>query len=167
MRYIARVWGYFLLRFMPVFYLMNVPQSTLKNSFWEAEYLVPNCTPLTVVSFITRRDLTSNAISSLPDGVFKGMTNLFYLYVLAKRICPSIHPSIHPSIERFHMTSRRPYWCSKTILLEFNSFLMWTLPFVSINLHRCWSREWKRSIHTLSYQKNGINFVNFFAFSVN
>ena len=87
---------------MPVFYLINVPQSTMKKSFWEAEYLVPNCTPLIVVSLITRRDLTSNAISSLPDGVFKGMTNLFYLYVLAKRICPSIHPSslpsIHPSI---------------------------------------------------------------------
>ena len=147
MRYIARVRGYFLLRFMPVFYLINVPQSTLKKSFWEAEYLVPNCTPLIVVSLITRRDLTSNAISSLPDGVFKGMTNLFYLYVLAKRICPSIHPSslpsihpsthpsIHPSIERFHMTSRRPYrcsktikrrpfWCSKPILWELNSFLM-------------------------------------------
>ena len=104
MRYIARVWGYFLLRFMPVFYLINVPQSTLKKSFWEAEYLVPNCTPLIVVSLITRRDLTSNSISSLPDGVFKGMTNLFYLYVLAKRIFPSIHPSslpsIHPSIYR-------------------------------------------------------------------
>ena len=147
MRYIARVWGYFLLRFMPVFYLINVPQSTMKKSFWEAEYLVPNCTPLIVVSLITRRDLTSNAISSMPDGVFKGMTNLFYLYVLAKRICPSIHPSslpsihpsthpsIHPSIERFHMTSRRPYrcsktikrrpfWCSKPILWELNSFLM-------------------------------------------
>ena len=142
-RYIARVWGYFLLRFKPVFYLINVPQSTLKKRFWEAEYLVPNCTPLIVVSLITRRDLTSNAISSLPDGVFKGMTNLFYLYVLAKRICPSIHPSslpsihpsIHPSIERFHIASRRPYWCSKTIkrrpcwcskpiLWELNSFLM-------------------------------------------
>ena len=89
---------------MPVFYLINVPQSTLKKRFWEAEYLVPNCTPLIVVSLITRRDLTSNSISSLPDGVFKGMTNLFYLYVLAKRICPSIHPSslpsIHPSIYR-------------------------------------------------------------------
>ena len=101
-RYIARVWGYFLLRFMPVFYLINVPQSTLKKTFWEAEDLVPNCTPLIIVSLITRRDLTSNAISSLPDGVFKDMTNLFYLYVLAKRICPSIHPSslpsIHPSI---------------------------------------------------------------------
>ena len=94
----ARVWGYFLLRFMPLFYLINVPQSTLKKSFWEAEYLVPNCTPLIVVSLITRRDLTSNAIFSLPDGVFKGMTNLFYLYVLAKHIFPSIHPAFLPSI---------------------------------------------------------------------
>ena len=62
------------------------------------------------------------------------------------------------SIEHFHMTSRRPYWCSKTIkrrpcwstkqiLWELNSFLMSTLHFVSINLHRCWSRDWKRSIH--------------------
>ena len=46
----------------------------------------------------------------------------------------------------FHMTSRRPYWCPKTILWELNSFLMQTLSFVPINLHRCWSREWKHSI---------------------
>ena len=109
MRYIARVWGYFLLRFMPVFYLINVPQSTMKKSFWEAEYLVPNCTPLIVVSLITRRDLTSNVISSLPDGVFKGMTNLFYLYVLAKRICPSIHPSSLPSIHPSSLPSIHPF----------------------------------------------------------
>ena len=60
-------------------------------------------------------------------------------------------------IECFHMTSRRPYWCSKTmkrrpcwcpkpILWELNSFLMQTLSFVPINLHRCWPREWKHSI---------------------
>ena len=60
-------------------------------------------------------------------------------------------------IECFHMTSRRPYWCPKTmkrrpcwcpkpILWELNSFLMQTLSFVPINLHRCWSREWKHSI---------------------
>ena len=59
-------------------------------------------------------------------------------------------------IVHFHMTSRRPYWCFKTmkrrpcwsprqILWELNTFLMQTLYFVSINLHRCWSREWKRS----------------------
>ena len=52
----------------------------------------------------------------------------------------------------FHMTSRRPYWCPKTmkrrlcwcpkpILRELNSFLMQMLSFVSINLHRCWPRE--------------------------
>ena len=65
--------------------------------------------------------------------------------------------SVHCFIECFHMTSRRPYWCPKTInrrpcwcpkpvLWELNSFLMQTLSFVSINLHRCWPREWKHSI---------------------
>ena len=60
-------------------------------------------------------------------------------------------------IECFHMTSRRPYWCPKTmkrqpcwcpkqILWELNFFLMQTLSFVPINLRRCWSREWKHSI---------------------
>ena len=55
-------------------------------------------------------------------------------------------------MECFHMTSRRPYWCPKTmkrrpcwcpkpVLWELNSFLMQTLSFVSINLHRCWSCE--------------------------
>ena len=62
-----------------------------------------------------------------------------------------------PNIECFHMTSRRPYWCPKTmkrrpcwcpkpILWELNSFLMQTLSFVPTNLHRCWPREWKHSI---------------------
>ena len=58
-------------------------------------------------------------------------------------------------IQCFHMTSRRPYWFSKTIkrrpcwcakptLWELNSFLMKTLSFVPINLHRHRPREWKR-----------------------
>ena len=60
-------------------------------------------------------------------------------------------------IECFHMTSRRPYWCPKTmkrwpcwcpklILWELNSFLTQTHSFVPMNLHRCWPREWKHSI---------------------
>ena len=49
-------------------------------------------------------------------------------------------------MESFHMTSRRPCWCPKPVLWELNSFLMQTLSFVSINLHRCWPREWKHSI---------------------
>ena len=40
----------------------------------------------------------------------------------------------------------RPCWCPKPILWELNSFLMQTLSFVPINLHRCWPREWKHSI---------------------
>ena len=70
------------------------------------------------------------------------------------------------SIECFHMTSRRPYWCPKTmkrrpcwcpkpILWEMNSFLMQTLSFVPINLHRCWPREWKHSIRNKSYKNCG------------
>ena len=34
----------------------------------------------------------------------------------------------------------------RLILWELNSFLMQTPSFVPINLHRCWPREWKRSI---------------------
>ena len=45
------------------------------------------------------------------------------------------------------MTSRRPCWCPKRVgLWELNSFLMLTLCFVSIHLHRCWPREWKHFI---------------------
>ena len=45
------------------------------------------------------------------------------------------------------MTSRRPCWCPKRVgLWELNSFLMQTLCFVSIHLHRCWPREWKHFI---------------------
>ena len=64
---------------------------------------------------------------------------------------------LYPFIECFQMTSRRPYWCPKTmkrrpcwcpkpVLWELNSFLMQTLSFVPINLHICWPREWKHSI---------------------
>ena len=60
-------------------------------------------------------------------------------------------------IECFHMTSRRPYlcpktmkrrpcWCPKPILWEMNSFLMQMISFVPKHLHRCWPREWKHSI---------------------
>ena len=60
-------------------------------------------------------------------------------------------------IECFHMTSRRPYWCPKTmkqrpccclkpVPWELNSFLTQTLSFVTINLHICCPREWKHSI---------------------
>ena len=70
--------------------------------------------------------------------------------------------SIVLNIECFHMTSRRPYWCPKTmkrrpcwcpkpVLWELNSFLMQTLSFVSINLHRCRPHEWKHSINQVKY----------------
>ena len=67
------------------------------------------------------------------------------------------------AIECFHMMSRRPYWCPKTMkrrpcwcpkpfLRELNSFLMQTLSFVPINLHRRWPREWKHSIGKKRYR---------------
>ena len=31
---------------------------------------------------------------------------------------------MNSKIDRFHMTSRRPYWCSKQIMWELDSFLM-------------------------------------------
>ena len=66
--------------------------------------------------------------------------------------------SVLSTIVCFHMTSWRPHLCPKTmkrrpclcpkpILWELNSFLMQTLSFVPINLHRCWQREWKHSIN--------------------
>ena len=61
------------------------------------------------------------------------------------------------AIDRFHMTLRRPYWCTKTkewrpywctrlTLWELNSIFMQILSFVSLNQYGHWSREWKRSI---------------------
>ena len=61
------------------------------------------------------------------------------------------------SIARFHMTSRRPCWCTKTkkwrpywctrlTHWELNSIFMQILSFVLLNQHDRWSREWKRSI---------------------
>ena len=59
------------------------------------------------------------------------------------------------SVDRLHMTSRRPYWCPKTmerrpcwwrwffkqISWELSSFVLETPYLVSINLHWCWPRE--------------------------
>ena len=60
-------------------------------------------------------------------------------------------------IERFHVMSRRPYWCSKTkkrrpywcpkpVLLELNSIFMQKSSFVWVYQYGGLSREWKRSI---------------------
>ena len=49
-------------------------------------------------------------------------------------------------IDRFHMTSRRPYLCTKKILWELNSFHMSKLYFIPSNFQSCWPRDWKRSI---------------------
>ena len=83
-------------------------------------------------------------------GTWKRRIGALFLWVesfLSLKVC----------IDCFHMTSRQPYWCSKTmkrrpcccpklILWELNSFIIQTLSFVPINLHRWWPREWKRSI---------------------
>ena len=54
----------------------------------------------------------------------------------------------------------RPCWCPKPILWKLNSFLMQTLSFVPINLHRRWPHEWKHSIlKYLSYTYSQSMFV--------
>ena len=60
------------------------------------------------------------------------------------------------SIDRFHMTSRWPNWCTKQwigghicvqkILWELNSFHMLKLSFFQSNFQSCWPRDRKRSI---------------------
>ena len=75
-------------------------------------------------------------------------------------------------IECFHVMSRWPYWCPKTmkrrpcwcpkpVLWELNFFLMQTLSFVPVNLHRCWPCEWKHSIapYNLCEQTDSLNNV--------
>ena len=63
------------------------------------------------------------------------------------------------SIERFHMTSRRPCWCTKTKELRpywctrVNSIFMQILSFVSLNQYGRWSREWKRAVTCIKKKK--------------
>ena len=71
-------------------------------------------------------------------------------------------------IERFHMTSRRPYWCSKTkkrrpcsVMLVFQTNQVGVELFSYVNkffcshkfayICRCWPREWKRSVAFLPF----------------
>jgi len=80
-----------------------------------------------------------------------------FVGVFNKTINPLVIVGYEMIIECFYMTSRRPYWCPKTmkrrpywcpkpVLWELNSFLMQTLSFVPIHLHRWWPRGWKHSI---------------------
>ena len=84
-----------------------------------------------------------------------GTIGSFFIFYIPPR-----KPFRYSTIERIHMTSQRPYWCPKTIkrrpcwcskpiLWELNSFLIQTISFVPINLHRYWPREWKHSITSL------------------
>ena len=71
-------------------------------------------------------------------------------------------------IERFHMTSRRPYWCSKTmkrrpcsVMLVFQTNQVGVKLFSYVKnffcslkfayICRCWPREWKRSVAFLPF----------------
>ena len=102
-------------------------------------------------------------IKSLTNANIKDAFSPLFWCSLTVHLCLHVSYSIFlrkPDIKRiecFHMTSRRPYWCPKTmkwrpcwcpkpILWELNSFFMQSLSFAPINLHRCWPREWKRSI---------------------
>ena len=75
-----------------------------------------------------------------------------FKFILKLLLCSICFKTFHSFVEDFHMTSRCPYWCPKTmkrrscwrpkvVLWELNSFVMQTLSFVPINFHRCWSLE--------------------------
>ena len=77
------------------------------------------------------------------------------LELVIRPVLESTHS--HSSIERFHMTSRRPYscsktmkrrpyWCSKQILRELDLFLMQKFFLVLINLHRWWP-TWVKTLY--------------------
>ena len=80
----------------------------------------------------------------------------------------------YPALERFHMTSRRPYWrskimkrrpcyCSKAILCELTPFLAQAHSFViPVNLHRCCSCEWRRSVHCRILYKSLVRLWTYF-----
>ena len=61
--------------------------------------------------------------------------------MLSKNVNNDIKISMNPPIERIHMTSRRPYWCSKTNPVGVGLFSYVKISFVVINLHRCWPLE--------------------------
>ena len=77
------------------------------------------------------------------------LTSLFFsfcLLVTIRRKLTAVSP-LKQAIECFHVTSRRPYWCPKTmkrrpcwcpkpVLWELNSFLMRTLSFFPIFLFK-------------------------------
>ena len=62
-------------------------------------------------------------------------------------------------VERMHMTSWQPYWCSnKTAAMLVHQsnpvrvqLFMYTLYFIPIHLYGCWTREWIRSIGHVRY----------------
>ena len=81
-------------------------------------------------------------------------------------ICAALRCHIY--IVCFHMTSWPPYLCPKTmqrrpclcpkpVQWELNSFVMQTLSFVPINLHRCWPLEWKHRIYIFFFDCKKLN----------
>ena len=94
-----------------------------------------------------------------------------------------LSPMRHPfsltvlTIDRFHMTSRQPYLCTKQwigghVCVQKKSCGNWTLftcsklSFIPSNLQSCWPRDWKRSIHS-SYLANKGEFCSLFPHRAN
>ena len=90
----------------------------------------------------------------------EGNTEINVQLIMHSRECMWYIPVVRNHREYFHMTSRRPYWYSKTtkwwpcwlpkpFLWELNSFLMQTLSFVLINLHRCGTcGTWMKTLYS-------------------
>ena len=84
---------------------------------------------------------------------------------LATSTFSTLHDQSHEywthKIVCFHMTPWRPYFCPKPVAWELNSFLMYTLSFVPINLHRCRPREWKHKIDSDDVRKDHLSLDNY------
>ena len=129
---------------------INVCETEMKKIYC-SQQVYKNCVILWSWSHIIKPKRLLEAASIL----LTFLLTIVYLPTEPHRILPT--RSVQRTIERFHMTSRRPYrcsetikrrpcWCSKPNPVGVDLFSYVTLSLVPINLHRCYSREWKRSI---------------------
>ena len=128
---------------------IKVPYSNVRKHHWHKNYLAIKTVHFWVPIILT----LETSRSAKPLRIKKHFhINGFALSLVLKQ---RLGVTRKWPMERFHMTLRRPYWCSKTMKQSphvgvpnqsCGFFLMETLSFVPVNLYGCCPREWKRSI---------------------